>query len=224
MGILVVALLIAGLLLPFTFVQFFNFLIHRSTAATVWAIWVILIAIVGLGWVAQRLFNLSDRAAQGASGEEQVGTALESLRALGWHVFHDLPLVRVGNIDHLLIGPPGIFIVETKSHRGRITCSGTQLLRNGKVLEKDFIRQVKAQSAALNRLLQQQLRQNRYIQPIVCFSQALVQIPGNRVENVWVLPLQWLLPTLQRQPARLQPIQIQQLSACIAVLFGRMKP
>ncbi len=46
-----------------------------------------------------------------------------------------------GNIDRVVIGPPGIFAVETKAHGGVITYDGRQLLHDGRPLEKDFLRQ-----------------------------------------------------------------------------------
>ena len=193
----------------------------RANPMQTLAIYIGLGGVFGLGWAAQRLFNIHERTHQGAQGEERVGAALESLRAKGWYVFHDLPLRSVGNIDHLVIGPSGIFVVETKSHRGRITAQGNQLLRNGKPLEKDFLKQVKAQSLAVNQLLQQRLRQNYYVQPIVCFSDAFVQVAGSRVEHVWVLPLAWLTQSLERQPSHLSSAQIQMLADVIASLSFR---
>lgn len=37
----------------------------------------------------------------------------------GWHVFNDID-IRHGNIDHALIGPPGVFVLDTKSLGGRV--------------------------------------------------------------------------------------------------------
>lgn len=179
---------------------------------------VMLIVVAGLGRIATRLFNLNNRVQRGAQGEERVGAVLESLRAKGWHVFHDVPLRIVGNIDHLVIGPGGIFVVETKSHRGRITVQDNQLLRDGKPLEKDFLKQAETQSRVVSQLLQQHLRQNWYVQPIVCFANAIVLVEGNRVGNVWVLPLAWLTRELEHQPARLSPAQMQMLAGVIARL------
>jgi hypothetical protein len=57
--------------------------------------------------------------AQGAEGEEVVGEILEGLEADGWQVIHDVSFGR-GNIDHIVVGPGGLFTVETKSRRGRV--------------------------------------------------------------------------------------------------------
>lgn len=57
--------------------------------------------------------------AQGAEGEEVVGRVLEGLAEDGWCVIHDVCFGR-GNIDHIVVGPGGIFTVETKSRGGKI--------------------------------------------------------------------------------------------------------
>jgi hypothetical protein len=51
---------------------------------------------------------------QGIEGEKVVGQFLERLRENGYQVFHDL--IGAGfNVDHVLIGPAGVFTVETKT-------------------------------------------------------------------------------------------------------------
>jgi hypothetical protein len=56
----------------------------------------------------------------GADGEETVGARLEKLRKHGWHVLHAVPVGdRGSDIDHVLIGPAGVWTVNTKNHRGK---------------------------------------------------------------------------------------------------------
>lgn len=57
--------------------------------------------------------------AQGAEGEEVVGKVLQGLADDGWCVIHDVCFGR-GNIDHVVVGPGGIFTIETKSRGGKI--------------------------------------------------------------------------------------------------------
>lgn len=52
----------------------------------------------------------------GFTGERVVGEELNQLMASGFRVFHDLPFDGF-NIDHVLVGPPGVFAVETKTRR-----------------------------------------------------------------------------------------------------------
>jgi hypothetical protein len=53
----------------------------------------------------------------GAIGEVKVGARLDRLRRHGWRVLHSVPLGRGGDIDHLIIGPRGVFTANTKHHR-----------------------------------------------------------------------------------------------------------
>lgn len=67
------------------------------------------------------LFKLRSHA-RGLLGEQAVGETLSALRADGCHVFHDL-VQKNGelsfNIDHIVVGPQGVFAIETKYRRKR---------------------------------------------------------------------------------------------------------
>ncbi len=58
---------------------------------------------------------------KGAAGEQIVGNLLDKgLDPHRWMVLHDLQLTPEGaNVDHLVIGPPGVFTINTKNHEGR---------------------------------------------------------------------------------------------------------
>ncbi|WP_157876052.1 nuclease-related domain-containing protein [Streptacidiphilus griseoplanus] len=52
----------------------------------------------------------------GIAGEVFVGQALERLLPDGWRVLHAVQWPSGGDIDHLLIGPPGVITVNSKHH------------------------------------------------------------------------------------------------------------
>jgi hypothetical protein len=55
---------------------------------------------------------------RGADGEEEVAKRLEKLGP-EWRVIHAVPVGHKGSdIDHLVIGPPGVFTLNTKNHAG----------------------------------------------------------------------------------------------------------
>jgi Nuclease-related domain len=54
---------------------------------------------------------------RGAEGERMTEHALEPLLTEGWKMKHDIQL-GAGNIDHLVHGPAGTFLLETKCPRG----------------------------------------------------------------------------------------------------------
>lgn len=60
---------------------------------------------------------------QGGEGEVRTAARLEKhLAATGVHLLHDrrIPGRRNANIDHLAIGPGGITVIDTKTHRGKV--------------------------------------------------------------------------------------------------------
>ena len=61
---------------------------------------------------------------RGATGEESISRVLDHLKN-DYLVINDVMLPGgKGNIDHIIIGRNGIFIIETKSHKGHIICEG----------------------------------------------------------------------------------------------------
>jgi Nuclease-related domain len=67
---------------------------------------------------------------KGADGERRTARVLEELAGQGWQSVHDLERTRGGNTDHLLVGPPGVFLLETKNLSGRIGVEGGMLVRS----------------------------------------------------------------------------------------------
>jgi nuclease-like protein len=58
-----------------------------------------------------------------ALGENIVGDAL-ALLGHDHVVIHNLPLAGYGDADHMVVGPAGAFVIETKYLAGRIVCWG----------------------------------------------------------------------------------------------------
>jgi Nuclease-related domain len=62
---------------------------------------------------------------KGIAGEERVGADLERrLAGLGCVVLHSLRFLGWGDIDHLVIGPGGITVVDAKNWSGTVTVRG----------------------------------------------------------------------------------------------------
>jgi hypothetical protein len=66
---------------------------------------------------------------RGAAGERRTARLLNPLERQGWAVLHDLAVPGSrANIDHLMLGPGGVFVVDSKQYRGRL-----QLDRSGRL-------------------------------------------------------------------------------------------
>jgi hypothetical protein len=142
---------------------------------------------------------LVERHDRGATGEEHVGDLLDSLEGDGWHVIHDASLGR-GNVDHILIGPAGVFTVETKSHPGPI--------RVGRV-HGAILSQAQAQRKAIERVT------GETVEPLIVFSRAWVDKPLARRKGVRVTPARMLAGYLQRRPATLTREQVEQARGAV---------
>jgi hypothetical protein len=82
-----------------------------------------LAAAAGVGWLLR--FRVTAETAawrRGAKGERRTARALRPLLRAGWAVLHDVAIPGSrANGDHLLVGPPGVFLVDSKAWHGRIT-------------------------------------------------------------------------------------------------------
>src|SRR5690606_1149887 len=82
---------------------------------------------------AERLNRSAEKWQRGADGEAATAVELSGLDA-AWTVLHDLPWPGRprANIDHVVIGRAGIFVIDTKNWTGSITAVRGELRQNGR--------------------------------------------------------------------------------------------
>ncbi len=91
-----------------------------SFASAIVALLVLILGMAGICYWTLRHFKLRRNYLLGYLGERAVAEELEPLTREGYHVFHDLPVEKVEgsfNLDHVVVGPTGLFAVETKTRR-----------------------------------------------------------------------------------------------------------
>ena len=77
-----------------------------------------------------------ERWARGAAGERATAQLLATLSPRRWVVLHDLALPGArANVDHLVIGPTGLWVVDSKAYRGRLEARRRRVLVSGHPLE-----------------------------------------------------------------------------------------
>ena len=70
---------------------------------------------------------------RGAAGERRTARLLSQLERHGWAVLHDLALPGSrANLDHLVIGPGGVFVIDSKQYRGRLQLDSSGRLWHGR--------------------------------------------------------------------------------------------
>jgi hypothetical protein len=157
--------------------------------------------------VLRYVLPLVERHDRGAAGEEQVGGLLDGLEGGGWRAIHDASLGH-GNVDHILIGPAGVFTVETKSHPGPVKVARI----HGATLS-----QAQAQQKAIARLTGVE------VEPLIVYSRAWVDRPLARRKGVRVLPARMLAGYLGRRQATLSPEQVRAAHEQVAAALARAR-
>lgn len=158
-----------------------------------WLYTVMAIACIGIAcWRIRVAFRKARALSLGIVGEEAVGQFLEErLRPSGYQVLHDIPADGF-NVDHVVIGPTGVFTIETKTHskpaKGAcyVTYDGETISVNGFKPDRDPVVQAKAQARWLFDLLEKSTGRRVFIQPVVLYPGWFVEPQPPRAE-VWVL-------------------------------------
>jgi hypothetical protein len=167
--------------------------------------------LLGTGYATYKYFDFKrtvERLRLGRDGERIVGQFLEDLRADGARVFHDL--VGDGlNIDHVVVSPHGIFVLETKSWSkpgqgdAVIQYDGERLLRHGVEFTRHPVRQVQALARWLADQLGESTGRQFPIRPVVLLPGWFVEVATKRPPEVWVLNPKQLGAFIAREPVAL---------------------
>ncbi len=128
----------------------------------------------------------------GLAGERAVGQHLSETPApLKYQIFHDIPGEGF-NVDHVVIGPTGIFSIETKTRskptegEPHIQYDGETIKVNGTSPDRNPVKQAKAGASWLSEILEQSTGKKFPVQPIVIFPGWFIS-PGPAHAEVWVL-------------------------------------
>jgi len=96
--------------------------------------------------------KVSNDYAAGAAGEEAVARALSPLSAEGWFVLHDRVMPTGGNIDHIVVGPGSVIVLDAKAWNGELTVRNDRLY-NGSWNQDKALAKLAAQREAVSMVL-----------------------------------------------------------------------
>lgn len=175
-----------------------GFLISSFLNVARWPAWVrslallmILPAIVLLSRRGLKKFNALEKKRadmrRGAAGEVHVGNTLADFPD-DFCVINDLT-TPFGNLDHVVVGPTGVFVLDTKNWRGVVSADGAgELLLNGDPTDKPHIRQFVGRMLGIRdkvRALAPGL--DPYYQPLFVFTAARVDAKWGSTKAVHCL-------------------------------------
>ena len=154
---------------------------------------------------------------RGAVGERCTARLLDPLERQGWVVLHDLAVPGSrANLDHLVIGPGGVFVIDSKQYRGRLRLDPSGGLWHGRYPLAPTLRAV---SFEADRAAQVLTDPDVVVRPIMAVHGA--QVPWGKVlmNGVPVVSAR-RLPTMLRQlPAVLAPERVADLANQVRIRF-----
>jgi Nuclease-related domain len=130
------------------------------------------VAAVALVVAGKRTFRLFRRWSRGKQAEINVVDVLRSLPN-EYVVLNDLVIPeRGGNVDHFLIGPNGLFVIETKNYSGYVKCDGDRWFVYRREISS-LSKQAKSNSTAiranLEKLFEEQGTKVPYVNALLVF-------------------------------------------------------
>jgi hypothetical protein len=176
------------------------------------------LAAVAAGWGLR--FKPSPEAVawrRGAVGERRTARLMAALERHGWAVLHDLavPGSRT-NIDHLMIGPGGVFVIDSKQYRGRLQLDPSGRLWHGRYPLDQTVQAVSWEADQAAQVLPDP---GAVVLPIVAVHGA--QVPWGKVvtKGVPVVAARRLPSMLRALPAVLGPERVAWLANQARVRF-----
>ena len=151
---------------------------------------------------------------QAKEGERIVAEYLDALRDEGCYVMHDLMGDKF-NVDHVVIGPHGVFTVETKTiskplkGSAKVLYDGERLTVGGFSPERDPIAQAQHQAAWLRRLLKGSTGKSFQVKPVVVYPGWYVAQTAKTLKSgVWVLEPKMLEGRVKREALSLSAEEV----------------
>jgi len=155
----------------------------------------------------------------GLLGEQSVAEQLQSLFAEGYRVFHDVPGDGKWNIDHVVVGPSGVFAIETKSRTKRPRQTGErdhEAVFDGSGIQFPHYKDAKAPEQAqrnakwLSDMLAKATGERSAVRPIVALPGWWVTLKAN--SDIKVLSGKQVPGFIMKEPPKLSGKMIQQIS------------
>ena len=152
----------------------------------------------------------------GADGEENTGGRLEKLTGKGWRVLHSIPVGERGSdIDHVLIGPGGVWTINTKRHpAAKVWVAPTQIRVNGQPVP--YLRNSRFEAARAADLLAGAVGWDPPVRPVIVLQLGLLADPitvKGSPEDVDVLDARSVPRWFTKRPTMLTSEQVEVLYA-----------
>ena len=173
-----------------------------------------LIGLLICGIQIRKTLKMSDDYKLGVEGEREVGHQLEQLRKHGAQVIHDIDCGDF-NIDHIVVHPAGVFVVETKTMRKPLTgrpelvYDSREVKVNERALPRNPVAQVNANERWLQEFMRNSIGHALPTRGVVLFPGWFVKTTAPLTsQHAWVLNPKAFEKYLANEPRRLTDDQV----------------
>jgi hypothetical protein len=150
-----------------------------------------------------------------AKGERHTARLLDRLGREGYVSFHDLALPdSPANLDHVVVGPSGVFVIDSKQWTGQVHQSADGLVWHDHYRLDRTLATVRWQAETLGRLL------GVPVAPLVCVHGAHIHDGGLRAQGVAIVPATLLRSALGDD----QVLSEVDIERCAATARMRLRP
>jgi hypothetical protein len=165
----------------------------------------------GLGWLL-RFRSSPDAVAwrRGAAGERRTARLLAPLERRSWAVLHDLAIPgSAANIDHLVIGPGGVLVIDSKQYRGQLHVGRDGMVWHGRHLLVSALRKTLWEADQADEVLG---ITDIQVAAIVAVHGASIPRGVLRADGVTIVPARRLPDLLQALPPVFGPERVAWLA------------
>ncbi|MFK4146943.1 nuclease-related domain-containing protein [Streptomyces sp. NPDC004065] len=143
----------------------------------------------------------------GLTGERLTARQLDRLRGRGWFSLHAIQWASGADIDHLAIGPAGVFSINSKRHRGKAVWYGdTAITVNGSPTRHIAISQ--SEALRISRALSRHCGTDVPVRPVISVVHAAKLTVKGADPPVLVLAVEQLGRVLSGLSSTLSPDQV----------------
>ncbi|MCR5413596.1 MAG: NERD domain-containing protein [Kiritimatiellae bacterium] len=144
----------------------------------------------------------------GARGEERVSGILKNLPDK-YHVFNDF-VARGVHVDHVVVGPPGVFAVETKYWRGKVTVEEGHVLVDGRLPSRAPLAQVEREAAKVKAELLSK-GWDGHVTPVLVFASNTFTAQIAEVDGVVILNSSGMTKSFGTERIVIPPAELDRL-------------
>jgi len=156
------------------------------------------------------------RIEQGNVGERRVAQLLDVLDGAGWVVLHDRykSATSPANLDHIAVGPPGVFVIDSKNWTGGRLRYDDRGMALGRYRRDDELHSAKVDADIVRRIAGAAVHDIPVLGVLAFVEDVALPVPVHH-QQVVLLQAEQLLSWLTAQPARLTPAEVHQVGSTL---------